>query len=82
MESGEVPVVERGQDALPSLPLTLTAPAAGEPRQIQAERLLGADFALAAMVLRVANGPLYARGRRITSIDAALRVLGVGTVRR
>jgi HD-like signal output (HDOD) protein len=80
MERNESPL-----DALPSVPLLLArVPREGgdAPRLPEAERLVLADQALAAMVLRVANSPLYGRPGGIVSLDAAVRHLGAAVVRR
>ena len=40
--------------------------------------LIGKDVGLAAMVVKSANSPLFGGGRRIASIDEAIRLLGFG----
>ncbi len=42
--------------------------------------LIGKDVGLAAMVVKSANSPLFGGGRRIASIDEAIRLLGFGTL--
>ena len=85
MEGAAHPVVESRIDALPSVPLLLARVPRGTgeaPRLPEAERLVLADQALAAMVLRVANSPLYGKPGGIVSLDAAVRHLGAAVVRR
>ncbi len=42
--------------------------------------LIGQDVGLAAVVVRAANSPLVGAGRRIASVDDAIRMLGFGTL--
>ena len=86
IERDAPPIVESRLDALPSLPLLLVraprTPAAAGARPPEAEDIVLADQALAAMVLRVANSPLYGRPGGIVSLDTAVRHLGTSVVRR
>ena len=79
------PTVEGRLDALPSIPLgvvrCLFASSEGG-RAPEAERLVVSDVAMAAAVLRLANSPVYGRGGSVTSLDAAVRTLGVAVVRK
>jgi two-component system cell cycle response regulator len=72
-------------DALPSIPLALgraRAPSGEALRAPEAEKFALADQSLAALILRVANSPLYGRGGAVSSVEAALKHLGPGVVRR
>jgi diguanylate cyclase (GGDEF)-like protein len=85
MEKEATPVVERRLEALPSIPLSVGAARSegGEGlRGADAERLALSDQALAVMVLRVANSPLYGKVGAIVSVEAAVRHLGTAVVRR
>ena len=84
MDTAEQPV-ERRLDALPSIPLSVSRArrtGAEGARGPDAEKLVLADQALAALVLRVANSPLYGRGGGVNSVEAAVRHLGPAVVRR
>ncbi|NUN51967.1 MAG: AAA family ATPase, partial [Planctomycetaceae bacterium] len=79
------PIVEGRLDALPSIPLGVVRArfASGDPSHApEAERLVLSDLAMAASVLRLANSPVYGRGGTITSLDAAVRILGAAVVRK
>lgn len=79
------PIVEGRLDALPSIPLGVVRArfASGDPAHApEAERLVLSDLAMAASVLRLANSPVYGRGGTITSLDAAVRILGAAVVRK
>ncbi len=85
MDTAEQPSGERRLDALPSIPLSVSRArrtGAEGTRGPDAEKLVLSDQALAAMVLRVANSPLYGRAGSVTSVEAALRHLGPAVVRR
>ncbi len=77
--------MERRLDALPSIPLSVSRPqdaGGGDRRGADAERLALTDQALAALLLRVANTPLYGRSGTVTTVESAVRLLGAGVVRR
>jgi diguanylate cyclase (GGDEF)-like protein len=77
--------MERRLDSLPAIPLSLGRARRSGPEGIRgadAERFALADQALAVLVLRVANSPLYGRGGTVASIEAALKHLGTAVVRR
>jgi two-component system cell cycle response regulator len=79
------PIVEQRIDALPSILLSLGQARRGGGEALrgpEAERFALADQALAALVLRVANSPLYGRGGSVASVEAALKHLGTAVVRR
>lgn len=84
MEPESTPVVEGRFDALPSVPLSVVrarAPAEGR-RAPEAEKIVLNDPSLAAVVLRLANSPVYGRAGTVASIDAAVRLLGPAVVRK
>jgi len=79
------PTVQGSLDALPSIPLGVVRARLGsadQGRSPEAERLVMGDPALGAAVLRVANSPVYGRGGSVTSLDAAVRLLGAAVVRK
>lgn len=70
--------------SIPSCPAVL-AQLMDELRQPQVSgkriaALIGEDVGLAAMVVKSANSPLFGSGRRIGSLDEAIRLLGFGTL--
>ncbi len=78
-------IVESRFDVLPSMALHLARSRQSGPeglRGADAERLALSDQALAVLVLRIANSPLYGRGGAVASIEAALKQLGTAVVRR
>lgn len=69
---------------IPSCPAVL-AQLMDELRQPQVSgkriaALIGKDVGLAAMVVKSANSPFFGSGRRIASVDEAIRLLGFGTL--
>ena len=78
-------VVESRFEVLPSLSLHLASSRQSGPeglRGADAERFALSDQALAVLVLRIANSPLYGRGGSVASIEVALKHLGTAVVRR
>ncbi len=84
MEKESPPVVEGRFDALPSVPLFVVRarPPAEGMRAPEAEKIVLSDPSLAAVVLRLANSPVYGRAGTVASIDAAVRLLGPAVVRK
>lgn len=77
--------MEQRIDALPSILLSLGQARRGGAEALrgpEAERYALVDQTLAALVLRVANSPLYGRGGAVASVEAALKHLGTAVVRR